>query len=787
MKTESPHQEAQLLETHLGPLVRGTAAYLDDLPEPENLLHAVIVGSPQARAKILAIDATRAKQMPGVVGVLTADDLGVERYWGAVERDCEILASSEVYAAGQPIALVVARSQAQARAAARNVEISLQPKPAIASLAQAIDAVSYYEGEDQVCRGDAASSIEAARFVLQGKQFSGAQEHLYLETQACIASSDQDGLVTVASSTQHPRGVQHAVARALGVSENAVKVVTRRIGGGFGGKETQAEIFAILAALASKTFGRAVKLRLNREDDMRMTGKRHAFSSSYRVGFDALGKICGIEVELVADAGYYLDLSRAVLSRALFHLDNAYFLEHCTFRGKLARTNLPASTAFRGFGGPQGMFVIETIIEAIAEHLGIAPQIVRERNFYRAHPHKLAMQSRQSTPYGQRIDDFELPKLWQRLLQTSDFSRRQQEIAADNLKSPFRKRALAITPVKFGISFTTTFLNQAGALVLIYPDGSVQVNHGGVEMGQGLHAKIQQIASSSLGVPLSSVRVMQTATDKVPNASATAASASTDLNGAAVEQACHRLRSRLFEFLAKRWNVPADCVTLVDGVAGNRQSDAVHMSFAELAMLAHRARIELFATGFFATPDIHFENGTGRPFAYFACGAAVSEVEVDVLTGEHRLLRVDICHDVGRSLVPAIDTGQIVGGFAQGLGWVAMEEVRYDAQGLLQSAWLSRYQVPCISDMPEDFRVELYQGEHSPALFGSKAVGEPPFMLALSVWSAIRAAINAVEGSGCFSLPIPCTPPTVLEAIVQRRGRSCGRGRGDAAVAKGNV
>lgn len=744
--------------------VTGAARYVEDLAgRYPDLLWAWPVQAPHARARLRRLDFTAARRSPGVVHVLSIDDLrggGGDSRSNAEQGENEVghgdeplFPIDEVAYHGQAIAWVLAESREAARQGAQLVTAEYEPLPPILTIEEAIAQGAFHGSPQAFGSGEPEAAIARAPHRLTGELRIGGQEHFYLETQASLATIDEAGLMQVHSSTQHPAETGAVVARVLGWPVNQVVVQTLRMGGGFGGKESQAAPYAAVAALGARVTGRPpganllrgqngdvlgncrpVLVRLGRGEDLTLTGKRHPFLARFAVGFDGDGRLQGLTVQLWSDGGWSTDLSPAILSRALLHLDNAYQIPHLRATGQVCRTNKASNTAFRGFGGPQGMLVIEEVIGRVAAHLGLPPHLVRERNLYRE-GHK--------THYGQPVKDAERATLiWQELKGSSRFEERLAEVEAFNATSPHLKRGLAVTPVKFGISFTLTHLNQAGALVLIYQDGSVQVNHGGTEMGQGLHTKIAQIAADTLGVPLAAIRVMPTRTDKVPNTSATAASSGTDLNGAAVRAACLTLRERL------------------DGVAAGRS-----LPLADLVKLAYEQRVPLFATGFYATPEIHYskEKGEGSPFRYFAWGAAVSEVELDGWTGQSTIRSVEILHDCGDSINPLIDRGQVEGGFVQGLGWLTQEELLWDQQGRLLTRGASTYKLPGANWLPERFEVRLLERATEPgAVLGSKAVGEPPLMLALSVREALRAAVIAFGGSA--ELDSPLTPERLFWA-----------------------
>ena len=724
--------------------VTGEALYTDDLlARFPGVLHAWPVLAPHAHAMVERLDAAPALEEPSVVATLTAADVPGEGNSGANRHD-EPLFPAEVMYHRQPIAWVLGETLEAAQRGADRVSVRYWELPAILTIPDAIEKSSFHSGPHRLSRGDARGALERGAHRLSGELAIGGQEHFYLETQCAIAWIDEAGGLTLHSSTQHPSETQDVVARVLGVPRSQVTVECLRMGGAFGGKEVQANPWAAIAALGAWKTRRPVRVRLPRVLDMALTGKRHPFLARFTAGFDGEGRIQALDVALYSDGGWSLDLSDPVMWRALFHLDNAYYLPNVEASGYVCLTHKTSQTAFRGFGGPQGMLVIEDVMDRIARTLHLPPELVRRTNFYR---------EGQNTHYGEPVKDAaRIETIWGELLESSRFAARRVEIASFNGAHRHAKRGLAITPVKFGISFTATFFNQGGALVLIFRDGSVQVNHGGTEMGQGLHTKIRQIAAESLGVPLDAIRVMPTRTDKIPNTSASAASASTDLNGAAVADACEQLKARLAPIAAE-------------------MPDA---EFAQIVEAAYRRRVPLFAQGYYRTPGIHFDpkTGQGAPFHYYAYGAAVSEVEVDGFTGDHRLLRVDILHDVGDSISPLIDRGQVEGGFIQGLGWLTLEELLWDQQGRVATAGASTYKLPSWSEVPEIFEVSFLTRATEPGVvFGSKAVGEPPLMLAISAREAIRDAIAAFGAEGVVTLDSPATPERVYWAIERARAR----------------
>jgi xanthine dehydrogenase large subunit len=750
-----PHDSASL---H----VAGEALYTDDLPEPRGTLFVALGVSPVAHGRLLALDLGPVRGAPGVVDVVTAQDIP-GRNDGGMHGDEPLFATDTVEFAGQALFAVAAESANAARRAARLARMDIAPLPAILTIDEALAAQSFVLPPVHVQRGDAAAALARAPHRLRGRAAAGGQDHFYLEGQIALAVPREQGGVTIHTSTQHPGEVQHVVAHALGVAAHDVVVECRRMGGGFGGKETQMSPFACIAAVVARKTGRAAKVRLDRDEDMRSTGKRHAFQYQYDVGFDDDGRILGLDVTLASRCGYSVDLSGPVNDRAVFHVDNAYWLPDVAIHSFRCKTNTVSDTAFRGFGGPQGMFVIEMVLDEVARALGRDPLAVRVANLY-------GSTDRNVTPYGMTIEDNIAPQIIDRLAQTSDYHARRAAIAAWNEGNPVIKRGIALTPVKFGISFTATHFNQAGALLNLYSDGTLLVNHGGTEMGQGLFTKVAQVVAHELGVPLATVRVSASDTSKVPNASATAASAGTDLNGMAARDAARKLRARLVAFAAGTFGCDPAAVTIRAGmVTGGERT----LPFAELARLAYTARISLSATGFYATPKIHYDRATlsGRPFYYFAYGAAVSEVAIDTLTGEHKLLAVDVLHDVGTSLNPAIDRGQIEGGFIQGYGWLAMEELWWNERGELATHAPSTYKIPTAHDVPARFRVDLLglpNGEET--IHRSKAVGEPPFMLAFSAFHALRDAVASLCGHRrAAQLDAPATPERVLAAVTEMR------------------
>jgi xanthine dehydrogenase large subunit len=749
-----PHESAR---SH----VTGEALYTDDLlGRFPKLLHAWPVAAPHAHALLTNLDVSSALLEPGVATTLTSTDVPGEGDTGPTRRD-EPLFPTEVMFHQQPVAWVLGETLEAAHRGAARVQAEYEPLPAILTIPDAIAAGSYLAGPLHLGRGD-LSTIASSPLYFEGELSIGGQEHFYLETHSAIAWLDEAGGIALESSTQHPSEAQEIVARVLGLARHQVSVECLRMGGAFGGKEVQSNPWAAIAALGAWKTRRPVRVRLTRALDMALTGKRHPFWASYAAGFYSDGRLAGVRIALYSDGGYSIDLSEPILWRAMFHCDNSYYLPAADLTGYVCRTHKTSQTAFRGFGGPQGMLVIEEILDRAARRLSLPPELVRERNLYR---------EGQTTHYDQPVKDAgRIDRIWSELKQSSAFDERRAAIEKFNSGEMHCKRGIAITPAKFGISFTATFFNQAGALVLIYRDGSVQVNQAGTEMGQGLHTKVQQIAADALGILPESVRIMAPRTDKIPNTSATAASASTDLNGAAVLDACSQLRQRLLPVAAGLLECDPEAVRFGDGQV---LAEGRAIPFRAVCEAAYRQRVALFAQGYYRTPEIHFDYaaGHGRPFHYFAYGAAVSEVEVDGFTGDYRILRTDILQDVGDSVSPLIDLGQIEGGFIQGVGWLTIEELLWDGEGRLATAGASTYKLPSWSEMPEDFRVTfLERAPESGVSFGAKAVGEPPLMLAISVREAIRDAVAAFGNGGLVTFASPATPERVFFAV--RRARA---------------
>ncbi|MBZ0164053.1 MAG: xanthine dehydrogenase molybdopterin binding subunit [Notoacmeibacter sp.] len=745
--------------------VTGTALYIDDIPEPAGCLHAYLGLSKVAHAHIHGMDFSRVRTAPGVVDVFNAWDIPGSNDISPTGRNDEpVLARGRVQFVGQPLFAVVAHTREEARRACQLAKIDYEAIPAVFDVADTGADPRLVTDPLTLARGDAQSAIEAAPRRLSGSMRCGGQDHFYLEGHIALAIPGEDGDVHVHSSTQHPSEVQHMVAHVLGVPSNAVTVDIRRMGGGFGGKETQANLFAAIAAVAARRSGKAVKIRPDRDDDMQATGKRHDFLIDYDVGFDEDGNILGADFTYKARCGFSADLSGPVTDRALFHCDNAYFWPAVRAESVPAYTNTVSNTAFRGFGGPQGMVAAERIIDEVAFACGLDPLDVRRRNFYGG-------PGRDVTPYHQTVEDNVIERIVDELEASSDYRARRAAIRAENAKGGVIRRGIALTPVKFGISFTATHFNQAGALVHVYGDGSVHLNHGGTEMGQGLYIKVAQVVAEAFQIDIDQVKITATTTGKVPNTSATAASSGSDLNGMAALAAAQTIKGRLVDFAAGEYGVPAEQIEFLPNRVriGNQE-----IAFSKLVHQAYMARVQLSATGFYKTPKIHWDRTTGRghPFYYFSYGASVAEVAVDTLTGEYMVERVDILHETGRSLNPAIDLGQIEGGFIQGMGWLTTEELWWDEHGQLRTHAPSTYKIPLVSDRPKVFNVKLadWSENREETIHRSKAVGEPPFMLAMSVLHALSDAVASVGGyQACPRLDAPATPERVLMAVEKLR------------------
>jgi xanthine dehydrogenase large subunit len=754
MGQAKPHDSAHL---H----VLGTATYTDDVLEPKGCLYAYVLKSPHAHAKIKKLDVS-ACNIEGVHAVMTAKDIPGVNDCAPVFGGDPIFADGEVLYAGQSVLGIAAESVDIARKAAAKAIVEYEVLPAILNVQDAIQAKKFVGDPYVMAQGD-STVLTKSKNLLKGELNVGGQDHFYLEGQIAMATPLENGEFHCWSSTQHPSEVQHLIAKMLKIPDHLVTVEVRRMGGAFGGKESQASLIACIAAALARKARRPVKLRLDRDDDMLMTGKRHPFHISYEVGFNDDGLIEGIEYTHAVDCGMSPDLSNAIADRGMFHADNVYYLGNSKVTSYRCFTHKVSNTAFRGFGGPQGMLAMEYVIDDIARKLGKDPQAVRKINLYDA---KGKLKDRCTTHYGMTVEDNIIGDIFAALEKSGEYAKRMQDVKKFNAGSKVLKKGIALTPVKFGISFTLTMLNQAGALVHVYKDGTVQLNHGGTEMGQGLHTKVAQVVADVFQIDIDKVRVTATNTSKVPNTSATAASSGSDLNGKAAEAACLTIRDRLVDFASTHFSVRKDNVKFL---AGNVQVDGKVMPFRELVMLAYSNRVSLSSTGFYKTPKIAWDRpkAKGRPFFYFAYGAAITEVIVDTLTGEYNILRADLLHDVGRSLNPAIDIGQIEGGYVQGVGWLTSEELWWNDKGELKTHAPSTYKIPTGRDIPNDFRVALYDGDNQEeTIYRSKAVGEPPLMLGISAFLAIRDAIAAAGKPGCLPpLQAPATPENVLKAV----------------------
>lgn len=744
--------------------VSGEAVYVDDRLEFPNRLHVYARMSERAHARIVRIDTSPCYQIPGVAIAITAKDVPGQLDIGAVMPGDPLLADGKVEFIGQPVIAVAADSLETARKAAMAAIIEYEDLEPVLDVVEALHKKHFVLDSHTHKRGDSATALASAPRRLQGSLHIGGQEHFYLETQVSSVMPTEDGGMIVYTSTQNPTEVQKLVAEVLGVPMNKIVIDMRRMGGGFGGKETQAAGPACLCAVIAHLTDRPTKMRLPRMEDMTMTGKRHPFYVEYDVGFDDDGLLHGIEIDLAGNCGYSPDLSGSIVDRAMFHSDNAYYLGDATINGHRCKTNLASNTAYRGFGGPQGMVAIEEIMDAVARELGKDPLEVRKRNYY-------GKTERNVTHYYQTVEHNMLEEMTAELEASSDYAKRREDIRAFNAASPILKKGLALTPVKFGISFTASFLNQAGALVHVYTDGSIHLNHGGTEMGQGLNTKVAQVVAEVFQVDIERIQITATNTDKVPNTSPTAASSGADLNGKAAQNAAQTIKQRLVEFAARKWQIFEEDVEFKNGQVRLRDH---YISFEELIQQAYFGQVSLSSTGFYRTPKIYYDRSQarGRPFYYFAYGAACSEVIVDTLTGEYKMLRSDILHDVGASLNPAIDIGQVEGGFVQGLGWLTMEELVWNDKGKLMTNGPASYKIPAVADMPLDLRVKLVENRKNPedTVFHSKAVGEPPFMLGISVWCAIKDAVASLADYRAQpQIDAPATPERVLWGVEQMR------------------
>ncbi len=742
--------------------VAGEAQYIDDRLEFPNQLHLYARLSDRAHARITKLDVSPCYETPGVVIAITAADVPGELDIGPILPGDPLLADGKVEYVGQPVLAVAATDLDTARKAAMAAIIEYEDLPAVLSVEEALEKELFVAESHKQQRGDAAAGLRKAKHVIEGSLHIGGQEHFYLETQVSAVVPTEDGGSLVFTSSQNPTEVQKLVAKVLGVSMNKVVIDTRRMGGGFGGKETQAAGPACMAAVVARLTGRPAKMRLPRVDDMMMTGKRHPFFNQYKIGFDDSGRIEAAEIVVAGNCGYSPDLSPSIVDRAMFHSDNAYYLGEATVIGHRCKTNTASNTAFRGFGGPQGMMTIEHVMDEIASYLGKDPLAIRKINFY-------GKNERNVTHYHQPVEHNILHELVAELELSSEYAKRREDIRAFNAQSPILKKGIALTPVKFGISFTATFLNQAGALVHIYTDGSIHLNHGGTEMGQGLNIKVAQIVAEEFQVDIDRIQITATNTDKVPNTSPTAASSGSDLNGKAAQNAARIIKQRLIDWAAGHFQVSPEEVMFRNNLVQIREQI---LSFQAFVQLAYVNQISLSSTGFYRTPRIYYDHATGRgrPFYYFAYGAACSEVVIDTLTGEYKILRADILHDVGDSLNPAIDMGQVEGAFIQAVGWLTTEELVWSDKGKLMTNGPASYKIPAVSDMPLDFRVKLVEKRKNPedTVFHSKAVGEPPFMLGISVWCALKDAVASVSDYRKYPhIDAPATPERVLWAVEQ--------------------
>ncbi|MBO1518272.1 xanthine dehydrogenase molybdopterin binding subunit [Oceanisphaera pacifica] len=742
--------------------VSGEAQYIDDRLEFPNQLHLYARQSERAHARITKLDVSPCYDFEGVTLAITAKDVPGQLDIGPILAGDPLLADGKVEYVGQVVLAVAAKDLVTARKAAMAAIIEYEDLPAILSVEEALEKKHFVTESHTQQRGDSAAGLASAKHVIEGSLHIGGQEHFYLETQVSSVVPTEDGGMMVFTSSQHPTEIQKLVASVLGVPMHKVVTDMRRMGGGFGGKETQAAAPACLAAVVARLTGRPTKMRLPRVEDMMMTGKRHPFYNQYKIGFDDTGRIQASEIIVAGNCGYSPDLSSSIVDRAMFHSDNAYYLGDATVVGHRCKTHTASNTAYRGFGGPQGMMTIEHVIDEIASHLGKDPLEIRKVNFY-------GIDERNVTHYHQPVEHNIIHEMVEELEESSEYARRRDEIKAYNAQSPILKKGIAMTPVKFGISFTASFLNQGGALVHVYTDGSIHLNHGGTEMGQGLNIKVAQIVAEEFQVDIDRIQITATNTDKVPNTSPTAASSGTDINGKAAQNAAITIKNRLIEWAAGHFQVTPEEVVFKNNFVTIR--DQI-MSFPEFIELAYFNQISLSSTGFYRTPKIFYDHatGSGSPFYYFAYGAACSEVLIDTLTGEYKILRADILHDVGDSLNPAIDIGQVEGAFVQGVGWLTTEELVWNDKGRLMTTGPAGYKIPAVADMPIDFRTKLVENRKNPedTVFHSKAVGEPPFMLGISVWCALKDAIASVSDYQTYPhIDSPATPERVLWAVEQ--------------------
>jgi xanthine dehydrogenase large subunit len=748
--------------------VRGRAVYIDDLPLLRAELVVDFVGSPVAHGRVLSVDVAAARNVNGVVAIFTAAD-APENLVGPVFHDEELLASEIVHYRGQPVVAIAGENRAAVNAAKALVRVQVEPLPPVLTIEEAIEHKQFIGPTRHIARGDALAALAQAQHRIAGELQIGGQEHFYLETNAAIAIPGEAGAMTVHSSTQNPTEIQTVVSRCLKRPLAQVVCTVRRMGGGFGGKETQAALPALLAALAAAKTTRPARCVLGHEQDFRTTGKRHPYLARYEAGFDPAGKITALKIDFYSNGGYSADLSLAVMERSLLHAENAYYVPHVAFTGTVCRTNLPSNTAFRGFGGPQAVATIENIVEEIAAKVGMDALEVRRRNLYRTDADNVA-------PYGQVVRGHRLPEILDRLAASSDYAERRAVAAAFNATSPTHLRGIALTPVKFGISFTRRTMNQANALVNVCLDGTVQVSTGGTEMGQGLTTKLRQIVADQFGIAVDAVRVMDTSTEKNHNTSPTAASASTDLNGAAAVRACEPIRSRIAgvaaAMLADAGIEPSpESMIFADGWIGDRRASERRLPFAQVVREAYERRVDLGGRGFYATPgvDLNRETGRGTPFLYYTCGATTAEVLIDRFTGELRVERVDLLMDLGRMINPAIDRGQVVGGFVQGMGWVTTEALLFGPDGALWSDSATTYKIPNVTDVPAVFNVDFLDGENPINVCGSKAVGEPPLLMAVAVWAAVKSALTTAGGG---RLNLPASNEEILMRLTELQSRA---------------
>lgn len=746
----------------------GEAVYIEDINQ-SNVLIGHLVPSKIAKGKIISFDISQALKAEGIHAILSYKDIPGKNNIGAIIHDEETLVSENITFIGQTLFVIAAETKLQALAAEKLIKLEIKEEKPIVIIQEAIKANNKLHPTRVMRIGNAKRALSESENTLSDSIEMGGQEHWYLETQSCLCIPGEGDEMKVISSTQNPTEVQQMVAENLGVNIHQIEVETRRLGGGFGGKETNPHHVAVWTALLAKHCKSSVKIKLTRDEDQKLTGKRHPYLIDYKVGFTNDGIINAVVMDLNSNAGSSTDLSMSILERSMMHADNSYYIANMTINATAWQTNLPSNTAFRGFGGPQGMIGMEAIIESVAKKLKIDSSEIRFKNFY-------GLEDRNITPFGQEVKNNRLYLLWNQLIKSSDFYARKKEIAAFNAKSKYIKKGIALNPVKFGISFTATFLNQAGALVNVYTDGTILVNHGGIEMGQGLYTKIQQIAALEMGVNLENVKVNATNTSKVPNTSPTAASSGSDLNGAAVKNAVHKIKKRMQETIAEFFNEEnpnaaisqSKSIVFRDNLVFDWENPEREITFAQAADISRFRQVSLSATGFYKTPDIYFDKKTesGNAFHYFAFGMAVSEVSIDVLTGECTLERSDILHDVGDSINKNIDIGQIEGAFIQGVGWLTSEEMKYSDKGALLNYSPDTYKIPGIRDIPKDFRVKLLEGvPNFNTIRKSKAVGEPPFMLAISVWLAIKEAISSINPKKKINLPIPATNENILLSI----------------------